>query len=163
MMLPAARKLALSLMREHGLEAVYWSFQFDNARKRFGYCKFNRRMFSGLPEGYISLSKNLVALNDESHVRDTILHEIAHALAGPRAGHNRIWKLKAIKVGANPQRCYSTSGENAVKQPPANWTGTCPSGHVVKRFKKPRETSCGSCSRKFDRRFLFVWEHVDKP
>lgn len=163
MRLTDARDLAIKLLDEHELDPLLWSFQFDNARKRFGYCKFNRGFIRpGDMGGTISLSKNLVALNDEGHVRDTILHEIAHAKSGPRAGHNRIWKLHAIKVGANPERCYSSTGDNAVKVPPANWSGVCPNGHTVTRFKKPRETSCGTCSRSFDRRFLFTWSRVDK-
>lgn len=158
MMLLDARTLADRLMTEYGLEARHWKFQFDNARKRFGYCKFNRGFTrAGDMGGTISLSKHLVALNDESHVRDTILHEIAHALSGPRAGHSRIWKLQAIKVGASPSRLYSTAGENPVIQPPATWVGTCPKGHITRRFKKPRESSCGKCSRSFDRQHLFTW------
>jgi len=68
----AARILAVTLMQQHGL--VGWTFKFDHARRRFGCCNFTRRT--------ISLSRPLTFLNDDAEVRDTILHEIAHALAG---------------------------------------------------------------------------------
>jgi hypothetical protein len=59
-------------MREHQL-LPKWSFQFDSAKLAFGKCNFTDRV--------ISLSRHLVELNNEAEVRDTVLHEIAHALA----------------------------------------------------------------------------------
>lgn len=38
-------------------------------------------------------------------IRDTILHEIAHALCGPGTGHGEAWKMKASLLGANPKPC----------------------------------------------------------
>lgn len=90
-----ARILALSLMKRHGLAG--WRFAFDHARRRFGCCNFTRRT--------ISLSRPLVLLNGEVEVRDTILHEIAHALT-PRAGHGPAWKAMCVRVGAKPERCF---------------------------------------------------------
>ena len=71
--------LARSLMSEHGL--ADWGFAFDHARRRFGACNYTRRR--------ITLSRPLTLLNGIDEVRDTILHEIAHALCpgdkhGPR-------------------------------------------------------------------------------
>lgn len=40
-----------------------------------------------------------------SKLRDTVLHEIAHAIAGHKAGHGPAWKAIARKVGARPVRC----------------------------------------------------------
>lgn len=45
-------------------------------------------------------------------VRDTLLHEIAHVLAGPFQGHNHVWQSWAIKVGATPRACYSAKDES---------------------------------------------------
>ena len=36
-------------------------------------------------------------------VRDTILHEIAHALAGAKARHGPAWKAIAKRLGATPK------------------------------------------------------------
>ena len=46
----------------------------------------------------ISISKHV----SDAEVRDTILHEIAHALAPDEPDHNRIWRDTARQVGANP-------------------------------------------------------------
>src|ERR1043165_1542758 len=38
-------------------------------------------------------------------VKDTINHEVAHALVGPGHGHDFTWKDKAIQLGATPTAC----------------------------------------------------------
>jgi hypothetical protein len=65
------------LLREHGLDD--WTIVADRAKTRAGVCRYSRRE--------IGISGPLTTLHDESEVLDTILHEIAHALVGPRHGH----------------------------------------------------------------------------
>ena len=116
MNLYAARALALTLMRQHGLDSGGWTFRFDHARRRFGSCRNQRRL--------ITLSRPLTFLNDEAQVRDTILHEIAHALT-PGDGHGELWKRKCLEIGAEPKRCY---GDAEVISPPrriAPWEIGC--------------------------------------
>jgi predicted SprT family Zn-dependent metalloprotease len=91
-----ARDLARSLMAQHGLRD--WTFRFDHARRRFGKCSTRRKL--------ISLSRPLTLLNSEDEVRDTILHEIAHALT-PDDGHGKRWKAMCNQIGARPVRCYT--------------------------------------------------------
>jgi hypothetical protein len=43
--------------------------------------------------------------NGAEEIVDTILHEIAHALVGPRHGHDTVWKAKCTDIGARPERC----------------------------------------------------------
>jgi hypothetical protein len=62
------------LLREHGLDD--WTIVADRAKTRAGVCRYSRRE--------IGISGPLTTLHDESEVLDTILHEIAHALVGPR-------------------------------------------------------------------------------
>jgi len=100
----AARQLALDLMRAHAL--VGWSFAFDHARRRFGCCRWRDKV--------ITLSKPLTFLNSEDQVRETILHEIAHALT-PGDGHGLKWRAKCRELGIKPERCY---GEAEVVSPP---------------------------------------------
>ena len=113
MNLTHAKRMADDLMADHGLWS--WKFQFDNAKRRFGRCSHGRKL--------ISLSAPLTAINDEDKVRDTILHEIAHALAGHHAGHGPIWQRKCIEIGAKPERCYDASDVNMVE---TKYVGTCP-------------------------------------
>ena len=42
--------------------------------------------------------------SDEATIRDTILHEIAHALT-PGQHHNDVWRRKATAIGCTGQRC----------------------------------------------------------
>lgn len=117
-----ARTLALQLMNEHGLQR--WTFRIDKSKVRFGYCNWRH--------GRISLSGPLTELNNLDKVRDTILHEIAHALT-PFQDHNATWKLKAQSIGANPMACYNTTD---VKLPPSPWHAICPKcRRDIKRYR----------------------------
>jgi hypothetical protein len=132
-----AKMLALELMDKYGLLDSGWYFEFDQAKRRFGCCNYRIKK--------ITLSAPLTELRDESFVRNTILHEIAHALVGGRNGHNHIWKAKAIEIGCNGDRCSSDAHIQG------KWVGTCPNGHVKHRHRKPSGSiSCGTCSNVYD-------------
>lgn len=119
-----ARNLALELMRHHGLSG--WSFRFDHARRRFGSCR--------LREKAITLSRPLTILNSVEQVRDTLLHEIAHALT-PGDNHGSRWRAACLRIGANPKRCYT---EEEVTSPP--------------RRPAPYRLGCRSCDWWVERR-----------
>lgn len=131
-----ARNMAISMMAEHGLDTPSgWTFAWDNARRRFGACSWTRKT--------ISLSRHIVGLNDEHHVRQTVLHEIAHALAGTGEGHGPRWRRIAVSIGDDGSRCYDS---NEVVTPAAGWIGTCPTcGREVKRHTRKRSLACGKC------------------
>src|SRR5436190_12975378 len=97
MELAQARQLAEDLMRLHKLSPK-WSFKFDRSKVSFGKCHYGKKQ--------ISVSRYLVELNGEDEVRDTILHEIAHALAPRGAGHGTAWRSVAKSIGCNGRRCY---------------------------------------------------------
>ena len=109
-----AAHLARSLMKEHGLDG--WSFAFDHARRRFGACSYTRRR--------ITLSRPLVLLNGMDEVRDTVLHEIAHALC-PGDKHGPRWRTTCARIGARPKRCYDEEEIVAPARPPARYLLGC--------------------------------------
>jgi predicted SprT family Zn-dependent metalloprotease len=109
-----ARCLAHDLMHQHGLAG--WSFAFDRARRRFGLCQFRGKR--------ITLSRPLTLLNTEDQVRDTILHEIAHALT-PGDGHGAKWKATCRRVGAKPKRCFTDTEVVSPLQKPARYQIGC--------------------------------------
>lgn len=127
MKLRDAENLALCLMDHHNLRADGWQFEFDRHKTRFGVCSYTRKI--------IGLSAVLTELNSETEIRDTILHEIAHALT-PLAHHGRAWELMAISIGARPTACVNA--QTAVL-PASPYVGKCPSCNVeVKRYKLTR-------------------------
>lgn len=128
-----AQSLAYQLMRQHGLWPA-WSFEFDNSVRRFGVCSHHRKL--------IGLSKPLTLLNDVSEVRDTILHEIAHALVNGKHGHDNVWKAKCREIGARPVRCYSKETTEIVK---GRYQATCVCGLIHYRHKKSEVTCACKC------------------
>ena len=152
MLLADAEKLAKELMAQFGLSD--WIFQFDNGKRRFGSCLHNsgwRAMrLLGTAKGRITLSRELTLLNDRAEVEDTIRHEIAHALAGHKAGHGPEWKAVCLHTGAKPVRCYDHQDVNA---PKGDWRATCRvCGRLYTKFRRPkRDLWCGDkkCKMKF--------------
>lgn len=134
------------------LDPSQWSFGFDNAKKRAGLCDYTR--------GRISVSRYLAARWSDDDVHQTLLHEVAHAMAGQGAGHGPEWRRVARSIGYLGGRTHE--GETAVELAP--WVGTCPNGHVVYRHRRPsRAFSCAKCSRSFSRRFLITWTRREIP
>jgi predicted SprT family Zn-dependent metalloprotease len=144
MRLEDAEEMAKSLMRQHRL-VPKWAFQFDRSKVRFGKCDYMNRI--------ISLSRHLVELNSEGEVRDTILHEIAHAIAPRGSGHGQAWRVVARSIGCNAARCY---GEEVVRPVP-RYKGTCPKcRRVIFRHRRTR-IACGRCTPVFDSKYEFTW------
>ena len=55
-------------------------------------------------DGDSSLTARTRALEgSEEQLLDTVLHEIAHAIAGHEAGHGLLWKATARRIGATPR------------------------------------------------------------
>lgn len=123
-----------------------WSFAFDHAKRRAGQCDYTHKR--------ITVSRYLAARYDDDTNHQTLLHEVAHALAGAAAGHGPRWKRVAHDLGYVGGVTHS--GETATELAP--WVGTCPAGHVAYRHRRPtRATSCVKCAPRFDDRHLFEW------
>lgn len=123
-----------------------WSFGFDNAKKRAGLCNYTLKR--------ITVSRYLAARYDDDEIHQILLHEVAHAMAGSRAGHGPVWKRTADEIGYVGSRLHN--GKIADELAP--WVGTCPSGHMLYRYRRPtRRASCGECSRSFNPAFEIVW------
>jgi predicted SprT family Zn-dependent metalloprotease len=135
MKIESAVKLANKLMNKHGLSKYGWSLNLDNAKKRFGQCRYRIKQ--------ISLSKPLILVNDKDRVKDTILHEIAHALVGPSHGHNSIWKAKCIEVGCAPVRCFTSKNTTLVQGKYKAVCGACGKEHYrYRKLPSDRRVAC---------------------
>lgn len=152
MQIQEAHDKAVWLMQHYGLASSGWSFEWDNAKRRFGCCNHWRRV--------ISLSKPMTQLNNEEHVTDTVLHEIAHALVGPSHGHDKEWKAKAKEIGARPVRCYDNKAVVLVKKA---FIGCCPNCSKEVQRHRRKKVACKKCcdtlnGGKFSEAYMFKWK-----
>jgi predicted SprT family Zn-dependent metalloprotease len=130
------------------LDPTEWSFGFDNAKKRAGQCNFTQKR--------ITVSRYLAATAEDDDIHQVLLHEVAHAMAGTKAGHGPRWKATAASIGYIGSRLYP----GAIANDLAPWVGTCPAGHKHYRHRRPsKEMGCGVCSRRFNPKYLLVWEN----
>ncbi|MEM8487751.1 MAG: SprT-like domain-containing protein [Bacteroidota bacterium] len=134
-------KFANEALVRYELAEAGWTFRWDRARRRFGSCDYGRQQ--------ITLSIHLAKINTLAQCMDTVLHEVAHALAGQAAGHGPAWKEACRRVGAQPERCYTTA---QVKQPPSKYIRYCPNcGHATPIFRRSRKLyACGKCCKKYN-------------
>ena len=122
------------LMKLHGLTAKGWTWGFDNAKRRAGACNYSRKRIT-IARGYALVAKN-------AEIEDTILHEIAHAIAGHAAGHGPAWKAVARSIGCSAERCHT------VEFTAPKFLVECPNGCFppAKRQRRPRRQSvCRRC------------------
>ena len=135
-----------AILHEHGLHD--WTVEFGSAYNIFGSCnhtdkvlRFSLRFAEALPW-------------EETY--DTIVHEIAHAIAGYDAGHGIVWKRIARELGVK-HLSASVDVDIEFEEP---WVGTCLNGHTVTMKRAPqRVRSCAICSggRGFTPEFIFEW------
>jgi hypothetical protein len=150
MELREAFEMASGLVREHGLDS--WRVELDAAKRRAGVCRFHDRV--------IGLSAPVTRLHSEAEVRDTVLHEIAHALVGPSHGHDEVWRRTAVRIGCSGRRCVPSDAPRV----PGAWIGVCAAGHVKERHRRPeRVLSCGECGPAFSVAHVFEWTHRGRP
>ncbi len=94
--LEAIADRAREWMAQHALP--HWSFQFDHGARRAGSCQYETQV--------ISLSYEYAKRDSEQGIRDTLLHEIAHALVGKGHHHDALWRAKAIEIGCSGKRLH---------------------------------------------------------
>jgi predicted SprT family Zn-dependent metalloprotease len=141
------RSSAESLIAEH--LGPSWSFAFDHARTRAGLCSYAKKQ--------ISVSRLLAPGWSDLEAEQTILHELAHALAGHAAGHGPEWRRIARSLGYTGGRTH----DGPVATERANWVGECPAGHRIHRFRRPtRAFSCAKCSRRYDPAHRIEWRRA---
>lgn len=97
---------ARDLMDRNGL--ADWSLGFNGAARKLGVCRYRQKE--------ILLSRKHAVDGTPDQVSDTILHEIAHALAGSGAGHGPAWKKIARQLGATPKSCAPENEQDRIRR-----------------------------------------------
>ena len=71
-----------------------WKLKVTDNKSHYGMCSERRRT--------IYISKGHIELGMWVQVKDTVLHEIAHALVGCNNGHNHVWRAACRQLGCDP-------------------------------------------------------------
>ena len=136
-------------MAKHGL--LDWTFSFADTKRRLGVCKYRAKQ--------IEIAEYFALNSPDELVLDTLLHEIAHAIAGPTARHGPAWKRVAIRLGAKPRACED-SPDTAVQ--PGEWQTTCSACQkTFHRYKRPKSLSGYRC--KCEARTPLVFDFMGDP
>lgn len=98
--------LARTHMDQHGLEG--WFIKIVNVFGVAGRCVYSRRT--------LEFNAKWCAVASDLDVKNTVLHEIAHALVGPGRGHDYIWHARFLSIGGNGETRASDHGLNATKR-----------------------------------------------
>ena len=64
--------------------------RFETATARAGICRYTART--------IALSVSFVQRAPWDDIRDTLLHEVAHAIVGPGHAHDAVWQTAARRI-----------------------------------------------------------------
>lgn len=142
-MCDARFQLAAELMQEHGLVMTgndAWQLRCSRGKNLLGFCQHR-------PVKRISLSSYLLWYGTDDEFIEIVLHEIAHALAGPGQGHGPKWQAIAKSIGCTGKRCLS--GTPFAKR---TFKIECPCGKVcVTRFvvkQSTRDWTCRHCNQR---------------
>lgn len=126
----------VSTFKTGGALPKEWTFGFDLATSRAGVCRYAERRID------LSVSYCLAATRAE--IEDTVLHEIAHAIVGPKHNHDAVWKAKAREIGCAGERCHR------VQHSTPKWIGECGCGQRWLRQtlqrRMMRNRACAKCN-----------------
>jgi len=102
-----------------------WELSFDKAKRRAGVCRITDKQ--------IGISIWHVRQNESSTVLDTLLHELAHAIAYElynEKGHGIHWKRVAADLGATPK----ATGEFNLPEAPWTLVNYCSIEEIIERI-----------------------------
>lgn len=113
----------------------HWNFRFNKSKVNSGLCDYSTKT--------IYLSKCYLPHMSPEEIRQTLLHEIAHALT-PWAKHGRKWKLACEYLGIPPNVTGS------IPRLPGKYSAKCSCGNVWNRYNSKctdpnNKKMCGVC------------------
>lgn len=147
MNLRTAERMIRAMMNQHGL--TDWKIAWTRAKKTHGLCNYTTKT--------LSFSSAAWAVISEDDAYETVLHEIAHALAGSLAGHGPRWVAQYRALGGKGGQYVSKAASEAVKATAA-WQGKCPKcSKVTAQHRAPLRVKACSCGIRFKPEHVLVW------
>lgn len=146
----AFERRAADAMLRHGLTG--WAFGFGYGRRTLG----STRVAGGADRGTLRISRHLLTHGSPERLEDTLLHELAHAVAFRRHGrqamnHGPLWRAVAAELGAEPRA--TCTGAPLLPAPHRLICRRC--GAAIELFRRPkhaphryRHARCGGTLRK---------------
>ena len=130
--LRAATLLGAELMIEHGLSD--WKLDIVNKRTTLGETYYRTKT--------IELSQRFILVSTKDEFRETMLHEIAHALIGPGYAHGPVFVEKCLAIGGNPE----SSGDISIR----SYHYECPKCGAHGGNNRLAEAYCTACFNRGD-------------
>ena len=129
-----AKQLANELLKQHNL--YEYTIEYTQSKSILGACNDTKKT--------IKLSVPYILLNTKETVKNIILHEIAHAIAGNENNHNWKWQKVAKQIGSTGSRLASQETISPTRQ----YEYTCPiCQQKIYRYRKFTKLACGKCCR----------------
>ncbi len=88
-----AAKFLRAKLDEHGLKDWHVRITTDPNQPFLGLCVYKDKT--------IIINAHHVDIHPEAEVKNTNLHEVAHAIVGPGHGHDEVWTDKAREIGCD--------------------------------------------------------------
>ena len=125
----------------------------DKMYKALGQCSCSESIVRKVAKITISrpFLKSCQETGNIEELKDTVLHEIGHAITyyeyGKGHGHDHVWKKVMRSIGGNPERLASAKFFN-----PYRYVYKCPvCGKESKTLRKyQKDISCGKCCMKYN-------------
>jgi predicted SprT family Zn-dependent metalloprotease len=114
-----------------------FSFAWSRAKTVHGQCFHSRKL--------IKVSKPFAEIATLSQLHNLITHEIAHAMVGPRHGHDEVWRSTHIKLGGDGKRCSSVRVPRPKKKD--TWKLSCVNSCFEVGYKRRPKTAFRVCRR----------------
>ena len=112
-----------------------WSFEMNNTKTRLAQCNYTKKKVCVSSYFLRGVSCN------QKKIRNTILHEIAHILAGYGSGHNHEWKAIIVALGGSPERC------GTMDKVPGSYLLYCPNKCFEKKYHRKPKVEGKLCKR----------------
>ena len=130
-----AQALANQLMKQY--LSPDWHFMWMNTKRSCARCSFRFRL--------IELNSTYIQFAPDDDIKNSILHEIAHAIAGPAAGHGWAWKIACRQVGCAGDRLARGEHIDNFVMSQAKYVADCPCG--VPHIRNRKATGIYTCSQ----------------